>query len=130
MGDDFDISKLKNEAASRNEDEEQLEEIERKEDEILDEEQGDEEILQRLNCQGYANVKSFIYDKEKFRWCTIKFEMSIKSKNIDMTSVLREAAKSSVIWEVPRIKRAFTHKQNDILVVTTDGINIGVRETS
>lgn len=131
VDEDFDISLLKKEPEPSNADVEQLEEIERKEEEDLEDFQGDEDILRALSKRSstVANsitVKDFFYDKERHRWCCIRFEVPIKFKNIDMTNVLREAAKGSVIWQVPKIKRAFTHKQKDVLVVTTDGINIGV----
>lgn len=118
--------------APSNADVEQLEEIERKEDEELDNMKGDQDILQLIAKRnsaagtGIITVKEFCQDKQKYRWCRIKFEVPVRIKSIDMTNVLREAAKASIIWEVPKIKRAFTHKQNDTLVVTTDGINIGV----
>ena len=131
VDDEFDVNKLKKEVEPSNADVEQLEEIERKEDEDLDDCQGDEDILNLLSKRSTSvahniTVKDFFYDKEKYRWCCVKFEVPIKFKNIDMTNVLREAAKGSIIWQVPKIKRAFTHKQNDVLVVTTEGINIGV----
>lgn len=131
VDDEFDISKMKREVEKTNADVEQLEEIERKEDEDLAQFEGDEEILRILTKKNSSLgnsifVKDFIYDKEKYRWCCIKFEVPIKFRNIDMTNVLREAARGATIWQVPKIKRAFTHKQNDELVVTTDGINIGV----
>lgn len=130
LDDQFDVSTIKKEVGPSNADVEQLDEIERKEDEE-NEIQGDEAILQAITSRRAAHgsnitVKDFIYDKDKHRWCCIKFEVPVRFKNIDMTNVLREAAKSSIIWEVPKIKRAFTHKQNDVLVVTTEGINIGV----
>lgn len=114
-----------------NADVEQLEEIERKEDEEIEEGfRGDEDITQELQNKTSATssttIKQFFFDKEKYSWCVVKIELPIKFKNIDMTNVLREAAKRSIIWQIPKIKRAFTHKQNDVLVVTTDGINIGV----
>ena len=126
-------SRLKKEAEPSNADVEQLEEIERKEDEELNKAQGDNDILELLNKKvsealTSIEVSEFVYDKEKYRWCTVRFEVPMKFKNIDMTNPLREAAKTSIIWQVPKIKRAFTHKQNDVLVVTTDGINIGVRQ--
>jgi hypothetical protein len=129
--DDFDMSKLKKEAEPSNADVEQLEELERKEEEDLEEFKGDEDILRLLAEKtarfcGSITATNFVHDKEKFRWCILNFEVPMKFKNIDMTNVLREVAKSAVIWEVPKIKRAFTHKQNDVLVVTTEGINIGV----
>jgi hypothetical protein len=112
---------------------EQLEELERKEEEALDEFKGDEDIVKILKektakYSSATTVKSFLHDKEKYRWCTLVFEVPMKFKNIDMTNVLREAAKAAILWEVPKIKRAFTHKQKDVLVVTTDGINIGVSQ--
>jgi DNA-directed RNA polymerase I subunit RPA1 len=50
----------------------------------------------------------------------------MKYKNIDLTNVLREAARASVIWEIPNIKRAITYMQGDKLTLKTDGININV----
>lgn len=131
VNDEFDMSALKREVAPNDADVEQLDEIERKEDEDLAEVEGDEDIIKFLTertqkVNSWIVVRDFLHDKEKHRWCCVKFEMPVKFKNIDMTNVLREAARTSVIWQVPKIKRAFTHKQNDVLVVTTDGINIGV----
>lgn len=131
LGDD-DAQRLKKEAESSNADVEQLAEIERKEDEAIEAIEGEEDIIKVLSVfnaryGGSTVVRDFVYDKAERRWCCLKFEVPIKFRNIDMTNVLREAAKNSIIWEVPKIKRAFTHKQNDVLVVTTDGINIGVR---
>lgn len=135
VDDDFDISLLKKEVQPSNADVEQLEELERKEEEDLAENNGDDDILNFLTertakVNSSITVRDFVYDKEKHRWCCLKFEVPMKFKNIDMTNVLREAAKSAIIWQVPKINRAFTHKQNDVLGVTTDGINIGVSPKS
>lgn len=94
----------------------------------MNEVQGDTDILDKLNMSSDGNiaVNEFVCDKEHSRWCTVRFEVPMKFKSIDMTNPLREAAKSAIIWQVPKIKRAFTHKVKDVLVVTTDGINIGV----
>lgn len=131
VNDEFDASVLKREVEPNNADVEQLEEIERKEEEDLAEVHGDDDILKFLSertskVNSSIIVRDFIYDKEKYRWCCVKFEVPVKFKNIDMTNVLREAAKSSIIWQVPKIKRGFTHKQSEVLMVTTDGINIAV----
>lgn len=131
VDDEFDVSQLKKEVEPNNADVEQLEEIERKEDEDLAEVHGDDDIRKLLaertsKVNSSIIVRDFIHDKDKHRWCCVKFEVPVRFKNIDMTNVLREAAKSSIIWQVQKIKRAFTHKQNDVLLVTTDGINIGV----
>lgn len=131
IDDRFDVSNLKKEIEPSNADVDQLEEIERKEDEEIETFQGDEAIMQSLikknsSSNSSITIQDFVYDKEKYRWCCIKFDVPIKFRNIDMTNVLREAAKRAIIWQVPKIKRAFAHKQNDVLVVTTDGINNGV----
>lgn len=131
IDDEYNDRLPKKEAGPSNADVEQLEEIERKEEEELNEVQGDRDIIEKLNSKA-TNMKSqvgvneFEVDKENHRWCTVRFEVPMKFKSIDMTNPLREAAKSCIIWEVPKIKRAFTHKVKDVLVVTTDGINIGV----
>ena len=135
VDDEFDISLLKKEVELSNADVEQLEELERKEDEDLAENKGDDDILNFLTertakVNSSITVQDFVYDKEKHRWCCLKFDVPMKFKNIDMTNVLREAAKAAIIWQVPKINRAFTHKQKEVLVVTTDGINIGVSSNS
>lgn len=131
IDDEYNDRLPKKEAGPSNADVEQLEEIERKEEEELNEVQGDKDIIEKLNAtstnmRGQVEVNQFEVDKEHSRWCTVRFEVPMKFKSIDMTNPLREAAKSCIIWEVPKIKRAFTHKLKDVLVVTTDGINIGV----
>lgn len=50
----------------------------------------------------------------------------MKYKNIDLTNVLREAAKASIIWQIPKINRAITYTQDSTLMLKTDGINIHV----
>lgn len=131
IDDEYQDQMPKMEAAPSNADIEQLEEIERKEEEEMNEVQGDTDILDNLNksttnINSNVAVNDFVCDKEHSRWCTVRFEVPMKFKSIDMTTPLREAAKSAIIWQVPKIKRAFTHKVKDVLVVTTDGINIGV----
>lgn len=46
------------------------------------------------------------------------------NKNIDLSTILKDVARKSVISEVPLIKRAITYNQQDDLVLKTDGINI------
>jgi DNA-directed RNA polymerase I subunit RPA1 len=47
-------------------------------------------------------------------------------KKIDISPVLRAVALKSVIYEIPHIKRAITYKQNDEIILKTEGINIVV----
>jgi DNA-directed RNA polymerase I subunit RPA1 len=114
-----------------NADAEQLRKMEEKEDLDLDDDDDRNEIVKSLshkaiNLSTNIEVRDFSVDSKKHMWCCIKFELPVKYKNIDLTNVLRDAAKASVIWEVPKIKRAITFKQNDVLCVKTDGINIEV----
>lgn len=129
VDEDFDVSKIEQLVAKKsNEDIEQLKKFEQKEAEDHDDD-NDEDVVHYLqrktshNC-GSITVNDFIKDTKKSMWCCIKFEVPIKVKNIDMTSVIRDAARTSVIWEVPKIKRAITFKQNDTLCVKTEGINV------
>lgn len=112
-----------------NDDAEQLDEIERKEEELIMLKAGDKDILELLAKFSSAHqmtVREFNYDKEKYAWVEILFEAPIKFKNLDVTNIIRELARASTIHEVPRIKRAFVDRQKNVLVVTTEGINIGV----
>lgn len=48
------------------------------------------------------------------------------NRNIDLTNILKEVAKKSIISEVPLINRAITYTQKSDLILKTDGINIVV----
>uniref|UniRef100_A0A182JXK7 DNA-directed RNA polymerase subunit n=1 Tax=Anopheles christyi TaxID=43041 RepID=A0A182JXK7_9DIPT len=74
--------------------------------------------------QTNPQVNMFQFDRVAYRWCQIVLHMPLKLKEIDFTKVFREVAAKSVIWEVPRIKRAITYTQNDQLYLKTDGTNM------
>ncbi|KAG5680123.1 hypothetical protein PVAND_009648 [Polypedilum vanderplanki] len=106
---------------------EQLKSFEKKEDE--DDDQGEDDMMNYLEkklstISANIMIQSFEKDSKKHSWCKIKFSVPIKFKNIDMTSVIRDAARTSVIWEIPKIKRAITFKQNGLLCIKTEGINV------
>uniref|UniRef100_A0A182PM06 DNA-directed RNA polymerase subunit n=1 Tax=Anopheles epiroticus TaxID=199890 RepID=A0A182PM06_9DIPT len=69
-------------------------------------------------------VNMFQFDKVNHRWCQIVLHMPLKLKEVDFTKVFREVAAKSVIWEVPRIRRAITYTQNDRLYLKTEGTNM------
>lgn len=69
-------------------------------------------------------AEDYSYDKEKHLWCQIRFSLPMKFKNIDLSNLLRNLAKKSIIWEVPHINRAITYMAGDNLMLKTDGINI------
>lgn len=50
--------------------------------------------------------------------------MPLIHKKVDLTAMLREVAKKSVLWETPNIKRAITYMKDKKLTLRTDGINI------
>lgn len=117
-------------ATKENEDIEQLEKLEKDQDDI--QMPNDDDIFKNLtrksaNISSNIVIKDFTYDSKKFLWCCIKFEVPVKFRNLDMTNVLRDTARTSVIWEIPKIKRAITFKMNDILSIKTEGINIEVK---
>lgn len=116
-------------AGKENEDIEQLEKLEKEQEDI--QLLNDDDIFKSLtrkaaHVSSNIVVKDFTYDSKKYQWCCLKFEVPVKFRNIDMTNVLRDTARTSVIWEIPKIKRAITFKQNDILAIKTEGINIEV----
>jgi DNA-directed RNA polymerase I subunit RPA1 len=116
-------------AGKENEDIEQLEKLEKDQEDMqmLNDDDIFKNITRRTaHISSNIVVKDFTYDSKKFLWCCIKFEVPVKFRNLDMTNVLRDTARTSVIWEVPKIKRAITFKQNDLLSVKTEGINIEV----
>ncbi|XP_055383331.1 DNA-directed RNA polymerase I subunit RPA1, partial [Condylostylus longicornis] len=69
-------------------------------------------------------VKNYIYDKENYRWCQLTFNLAMKDKIVDISTLLKNLAEKSVVYEVPKIKRAITYTNNDDLILKTDGINI------
>uniref|UniRef100_A0A2M4B8J3 DNA-directed RNA polymerase subunit n=1 Tax=Anopheles marajoara TaxID=58244 RepID=A0A2M4B8J3_9DIPT len=69
-------------------------------------------------------VTMYTYDQKEYRWCQLELHMPLKLKEVDFSKIFREIAAKSVVWEVPRIKRAITYMQNDRLYLKTDGINI------
>ncbi|XP_058053507.1 DNA-directed RNA polymerase I subunit RPA1 [Anopheles bellator] len=69
-------------------------------------------------------VKMYTYDRKQYRWCQLELHMPLKLRDTDFTKIFRQIAGKSVVWEVPRIKRAITYTQNDRLYLKTDGINI------
>ncbi|XP_055600728.1 DNA-directed RNA polymerase I subunit RPA1 [Uranotaenia lowii] len=69
-------------------------------------------------------INDYTYDKVNHRWCQVSFHIPLKFKDIDFTKLLRKIAEKSVVWEVPKIRKAITYMQNDQLYLKTDGINI------
>lgn len=50
----------------------------------------------------------------------------IYNKNIDLSTLLKDMARKSVISQVKNINRAITYVRDDDIVLKTDGINIVV----
>ncbi|KAK5638056.1 hypothetical protein RI129_012351 [Pyrocoelia pectoralis] len=50
--------------------------------------------------------------------------LPLTHKKLDLTSILKEVASKSVIFETPNIKRAITYIKDNRLILRTDGINI------
>lgn len=65
-------------------------------------------------------------DSKHHLWCELTFQLNMTYKNIDISNVLKESARKSVITEIPLIKRAITYNKNNDIFLKTDGINITV----
>lgn len=75
--------------------------------------------------QDNDSVQKFTYDTVNYLWCELEIELVMKYRDVDMSSILREAASKSVICEVLKIKRAITYTNDKSeLVLETEGINI------
>ncbi|XP_044762771.1 DNA-directed RNA polymerase I subunit RPA1 [Coccinella septempunctata] len=72
----------------------------------------------------YKMVEGLTYDHEKYLWCQMTFSLPFNNTNFDLTSVLKEVAGKSVIWEVPNIKKSITCMKDGVMTLRTDGINI------
>ncbi|KOC69722.1 DNA-directed RNA polymerase I subunit RPA1 [Habropoda laboriosa] len=73
----------------------------------------------------YMYALEYDYDEEKFAWCKLSFWLPLKMIKLDLPTIIRKVANRIVLWQVPRIKRAFTFQNNDgETVLKTDGINI------
>lgn len=113
----------------------------------------DEEANQRESSADVIKdntyARNYVYDKEAYLWCELTFNVSLTwnvqfgrcgddeivacfqlpmqySKNIDLSSILKDVARKAVISQVPLINRAITYVQNDEIILKTDGINIVV----
>ncbi|CAG2068511.1 unnamed protein product, partial [Timema podura] len=87
-----------------------------------------------IRCQNvvdaHPNFQDYKYDSENELWCEITFGLPLTSKKLDLSTLLKDVAEKSIVWEVPLIRRAFTYENPDthLLTLKTDGINIQVKD--
>lgn len=73
----------------------------------------------------HAFAQNYRYDKKEQLWCELTFGLPATSARIDLTSLVRDTAQSSVLHQVEQVKRAVTYRADDgRLLLRTDGINI------
>lgn len=70
------------------------------------------------------SATNYTFDTKKHRWCELTVRFPIAFLRVDLSQALRDAAMKSVIHEVKNIKRAITNKENNVLYLKTEGINI------
>ncbi|XP_004925181.2 DNA-directed RNA polymerase I subunit RPA1 [Bombyx mori] len=70
------------------------------------------------------NATNYTFDTKNHQWCELTVLFPISFLRIDLSQALRETAMKSVVHEIKHIKRAITHKDNDIVYLKTEGINI------
>lgn len=102
------------------ENEEEVEEIPI--DPLEEQEEMEAETAEVVRSHEFA--EDYTFDKDRHLWCQIRFCLPMKYKSIDLTNLLRNLAKKSIIWEVSKLNRAITYNANDRLTLKTDGINI------
>nr|CAD7199685.1 unnamed protein product [Timema douglasi] len=100
-----------------------------------DPEEEEESFIEvEIRCQNvvgaHPNFQNYKYDSENELWCEITFGLPLTSKKLDLSTLLKDVAEKSIVWEVPLIRRAFTYENPDthLLTLKTDGINIQVKD--
>lgn len=81
-----------------------------------------EDVIAGLESNEFS--QQYRTDKENHLWCELSFDLNTTYKNVDLSIVLKEVARKSVIVEVPHIRRAITYNRDDDVFLKTDGINI------
>ncbi|XP_012272524.1 DNA-directed RNA polymerase I subunit RPA1 [Orussus abietinus] len=73
----------------------------------------------------YSHALEYDFDTGKHLWCKLKFWLPLKMTKLDLPTILRNVAERVVLWETPRIKRAFTFENSTgETILKTDGLNI------
>lgn len=98
--------------------------VEMAELEDMCEEQDEED---KLGFESMEYNTQYRIDRKSHLWCELSFQLNMSYTNVDLSIVLKEVAKKSVISEVQHIKRAITYNKNNDIFLKTDGINITVR---
>lgn len=57
-------------------------------------------------------------------WCEVTLVYPVSLGSIDLSTLLRELSSKAVLHQVSGIRRAFTYKANDKLMLKTDGLNL------
>ncbi|XP_047991177.1 DNA-directed RNA polymerase I subunit RPA1 [Leguminivora glycinivorella] len=70
------------------------------------------------------SATNYSFDTKNHQWCELTVLFPIAFLKVDLSQALRDAAAKSVIREVKNIKRAITNRENNVLFLKTDGINI------
>ncbi|KAL0839080.1 hypothetical protein ABMA28_017060 [Loxostege sticticalis] len=70
------------------------------------------------------NATNYSFDTKNYQWCELTVDFPIDFLRVDLSQALRDAASKSVIYEVKNIKRAIVNKENEVLYIKTEGINI------
>ncbi|XP_075169735.1 RNA polymerase I subunit RpI1 [Haematobia irritans] len=70
-------------------------------------------------------VESYVYDKKHHLWAKLTFNLEMKYRQPNISTIIKDLAAKSVVHQVDNIKRAIIYKgNNDELTLKTDGINI------
>lgn len=69
-----------------------------------------EDVIAGLESNEFS--QQYRTDKENHLWCELSFDLNTTYKNVDLSIVLKEVARKSVIVEVPHIRRAITYNRD------------------
>lgn len=119
---DYDEAAVEEEKKDASDVDTDIEEIDNDGDNSFGEKKDKDDTITGVDSNEYSQI--YRSDKVNHLWCELLFELGMNYKNVDLSIVLKEVAKKSVIIEVPSISRAITYNKDGDIFLKTDGINI------
>lgn len=76
-------------------------------------------------CSQYQTIKKFSFDDDKGQWCEFQLELLGNTEKLLMVNIVEEVCRSTVVREVPRIKRCVRPQPDagGARILTTEGVN-------
>ncbi|XP_013113377.2 DNA-directed RNA polymerase I subunit RPA1 [Stomoxys calcitrans] len=124
---EYDDPEEAEEIVDANDDENEDDSVEAPADETHDSEEESSNKPDNLTEKVLLNsmVENYVYDKKRYLWAKLTFNLEMRHRQPNISTIIRDLAGKSVVHQVENIKRAIIYKGNNgELTLKTDGINI------